>query len=420
MGKYVILILLGLFVSTTILQLQTNRFVRGSVENYADKHDQYHVRNIANSGANVALNALTVNVEETQGANNVSIYNGSYTYFIEREPEDATLGPTDVHVTCIGNFNNLSDTVVVLLTRPSFSRYAYFTNQEGNIWFTTGDTIFGPAHTNTYFQMAGQPVFWGKVTSHQKYSSSSPYREYPSGYTNPDFQGGTEWGVPALTMPTSIPQDMIDAAQNGGMYINNRYVWMEFNSNGTVDIAAKNYYSTPSSWEYTTYDLSSTNGVLYVHYHYRPYIFVEGEVNGQVTVGSKGYILVNGDLTCADNPATNPNSNDMIGLVAEKDVVVYNNQTGQDRTIQATIMTLNTSTSSTNNFWVYDYDRYRYGDLHLHGGLIQNARGAVGTFGGYYGNTGYLKDYHWDPRLQDMSPPHFPMLFVLRKIAWWD
>lgn len=421
MGRYVSFIILALFVSTVSLRLQANRYTVDSVTNYVLKHDEISAKNIANAGASVALNALTVDVTENQPVSNVSLYGGSYSYSFERQTEDATLGLTEIRVTSIANFNNTMDTVIVLLTRPSFSRYAYFTNHEGNIWFSSGDTIYGPCHTNTYFQMAYEPVFYGKVTSHKVYNANNPYRKYYSGTTDPKFYGGTEWGVPKLPMPTEIPQDLIDASQNGGIYINNKHAWIEFQADGTVKIAAKNSSSNPNPSQYTTYNLSSTNGVIYVHYSSnRPKVRVKGTVNGQVTIGTRGYIRITSDIFCADNPLTNPNSNDMLGLVAAKDITVYNNQHDQDRTIQATIMTMNTATSSKKNFWVKNYNTDRYGKLHLVGGLIQNSRGAVGLIGSPTSRKGYLKDYRWDPRLAKMTPPYFPMLFVLRKIAWWD
>jgi len=420
MAKYASLIMLAIIVGIFIIRSSDTAILQNFGVNVADKYTEQYVRNIANSGANLALNTLTLDVTATGTYNNIALFNGTVSYKIERQEDEPSLGPTDIRVTSVGEFNNQKDTVVVLLTRPSFSRFAYFTNQEGSIWFVSDDTLQGPVHTNGYFNMSGSPMFYGKVTSHDKYSSYSPYRKYNS-YTSPNFSGGSEWGVPELSMPTALPQEYIDAAQDSGFYINNRYVWMEFNSDGTVDIAAKNTSSWPYSWEYSNYNLSGTNGTIYVNYsYYNPLVYVEGTVNGQVTVGSKGYILINDDLVCADDPRTNPYSNDMIGLVATKDIVVYNNNYYTDRTIQATIMTLNTSSSSTDNFWVYYYNYYRYGTLHLYGGLIQNARGAVGTFSGGSISTGYDKNYVWDPRLKHMSPPNFPMLFVLKKISWWD
>ena len=421
MGKYVSLIILGLFVSTVSFKLQANKFVLNAVSNYVIKHDQLTVRNIANAGASVALNALSTNVNASQPVKDIQLYNGTYSYFFERQSEDASLGITEIRATSIAHYNNLVDTVVVLLTRPSFSKFAYFTNHEGNIWFSTGDTIHGPCHTNTYFQMAGEPVFWGKVSSSKVYNKNSPYRKSYWGPTNPQFKGGTEWGVPKLPMPTEIPQDLIDAAKNGGIYVNKKNSWVEFKANGTVKIAAKYSSKPPKPYEYKVYNLSSTNGVIYFHYSSnRPTVRVEGTVNGKVTLGTRGYVRITSDIYYADNPMTNPTSNDMLGIVAAKDIIVYDNQHDKDRTIQATIMTLNTATAANKNFWVKNYKRDRYGKLHLLGGLIQNSRGAVGLVGNQWSRKGYLKDYRWDPRLQNLSPPNFPMLFVLRKIAWWD
>ncbi len=421
MGKVVTLILFGIIISTVSLRLQAQRTVTECVSSVAQKHSEETVRNIANAAANVALNALTVDVQETESVNNASLYNGTYSYFFEREAQDNTLGPTQVRVTAIGHYNSLTDTVVVLLTRPSFSRYAYFTNNENGIWFQTGDSIRGPAHTNGYFYMKGQPAFLGKVTSHLIYSSSSPYRKYDSS-TSPIFNGGTEWQVPTLTMPTAIPQDLILAAQSGGVYIDKRYAWVEFQADGTVRIAAKNTSTTPLPSEYVTYNLSGLNGVIYVKYTTStlPMVYTKGTVNGQVTLATSGSIKVTDNLLCADNPVTNPASDDMIGITAAKNIVVTNNVVDQDRTIQATIMTMNPTASSTTNFYVENYSTKRYGRLHLYGGLIQRSRGAVGLTGSQWTRKGYLKDYRWDSRLQNMAPPYFPMLFVLRKIAWWD
>ena len=221
-------------------------------------------------------------------------------------------------------------------------------------------------------------------------------------------------------MPTDIPQETIDEAQNGGLYFSKKHVWMDFRSDGTVRICAKNSSSNPNPGQYTTYSIASTNGTFYVtNSGPRPTVRVWGTVNGKVTIASKGKIWITDDLVCADNPQTNPNSDDMIGLVAAKDIVVRNNQHLQDRTIQATIMTMNQAIANNKNFWVHRYQYQEYGTLHVYGGIIQNSRGAVGTFGGG-SRTGYLKDYEWDSRLAAMNPPNFPSLFVLKKIAWWD
>jgi len=422
MGRYSSMMVIMLFMGVLFMRLQTQNTI---VEGWNQKMVQYNrlrVHNIANGGVTNALNALTLDVNASAPASNVSLTGGTYSYSFTRKDQDATLGVTDIRVTAIGHYRDLNDTVVVLLTRPSFSRYAYFTNDEGSIWFQTGDTLTGPVHTNGYFNMQGYPVFYGKVTSHEIYSSSSPYRKYSSGVTSPVFDGGSEWGVPTLEMPTAIPADLKAAAQSDGLYIGTyTYVWMKFQSDGTVKVAKSNYSSTPSSGSYVTYALSSLNGVFLVEKSgTTPTVHVEGTVNGQVTVASSGHIKVTGNLLLADNPLTNPASDDMAGLCAAKNIIVTNNSLDDDRTIQATCMTMNTTVSSTTNFYVENYSTTRYGTLSLLGGLIQRGRGAVGTVGTATTRKGYIKDYVWDSRLQDIAPPYFPMLFVLRKISWYD
>ena len=47
------------------------------------------------------------------------------------------------------------------------------------------------------------------------------------------------------------------------------------------------------------------------------------------------------------------------------------------------------------------------GTLTVYGSIQQNSRGAVGTFGGGRIQTGYSKDYNFDPRLALYSPPYY-------------
>lgn len=425
MGKYSIIIVLGLFISVLFIRLQTQGSIRQGMDNYVDKYNQYVLRNIANSGANAALNALMLNVESTTGVTNRPWSNGKFSYFFERRTEDARLGPTMIRVTSIAEYLGRKDTISVLLTRPSFSRFAYFTNTEGSIWFAGGDTLTGPTHTNDYFHMSGTPgnqaVFKGKVTSHKVYSSTQPYEKYYSS-SSPEFHSGTEWLVPELKMPNSIPMDVVNAATADGITFSNRYTWIKFQNDSTALVCSKSTYTTPTAAEYSTYNLSGRNGVIYAKYSASPtstVVHVEGTVSGKVTVASEGVIKITGNLVCNDNPAANPNSTDIVGLVATRDVVVANNTYLTDRTIQATMMTMNPTTYTySRNFYVENYSTNTYGYLHVYGGIIQYARGAVGQLGTPH--KGYLKNYKWDPRLKDTKPPSFPMLLALRKIAWYD
>ncbi len=51
--------------------------------------------------------------------------------------------------------------------KSTFSRYAYFTNQdrEANLWFSSNTLIDGPVHTNTNFRFTGTPWFGSTMSS---------------------------------------------------------------------------------------------------------------------------------------------------------------------------------------------------------------------------------------------------------------
>jgi hypothetical protein len=76
-------------------------------------------------------------------------------------------------------------------------------------------------------------------------------------------------------------------------------------------------------------------------------------------------------------------------------------------------------TVSDGSFYVANYSsKTPTGTLKITGGIIQKARGAVGTFSGSTINTGYSKDYYYDPRLADDPPPYFPTTGGYDRISW--
>ena len=102
----------------------------------------------------------------------------------------------------------------------------------------------------------------------------------------------------------------------------------------------------------------------------------------------------------------------------ETDVIIENNGPNQDDLeIHAAIMALNQS---------FRVDGYNVGDprgaLTVHGGIIQEFRGPVGT--GYLNGeevvvvTGYSKDYHYDDRLYYMPPPGFFQTGSYKRLTW--
>jgi hypothetical protein len=83
------------------------------------------------------------------------------------------------------------------------------------------------------------------------------------------------------------------------------------------------------------------------------------------------------------------------------------------------IILTGSSTTSDGSFSVADYNsKTPTGRLKVVGGIIQKARGPVGTLSGGTIATGYTKDYWYDGRLADSPPPFFPTTGLYDRISW--
>ena len=128
-------------------------------------------------------------------------------------------------------------------------------------------------------------------------------------------------------------------------------------------------------------------------------------------------IFIDDDLVYADNPLTNPNSDDILGLVADNDVLVTDNAANNaDCTVQAAVMAIN------GNWGAENYStRPISGILNFTGSIVQNKRGPVGTFSWGKGiKSGFLKRYRFDPRLSSMAAPYYPSINSMRLVSWWE
>ncbi|WP_343921402.1 hypothetical protein [Agrococcus citreus] len=133
-------------------------------------------------------------------------------------------------------------------------------------------------------------------------------------------------------------------------------------------------------------------------------IFVEGVVDGQVTLAAENYVYVVGDIKYEDS------ERDILGLIGNSMVWVHNpafscqtsyspdrcSINSPNRRIDAAIMSLR-SFSVQNVTKVGDTD----GILTVNGSIVQRYRGVVRQY------SGYIKNYQYDDRLLFRSPPHF-------------
>jgi hypothetical protein len=285
------------------------------------------------------------------------------------------------------------------------SKYFWFTADENGVYWVTGDSIWGPVHTNGVLKTSGSPVFFDKVTA-QLGISPCP----PDG--SAQFLGGWEIGI-----SNDIPTDMallINAANMGNAAapvnsycLYNRPVTFDFQADGSV---IRTVQGNPTDTVMVA-DIAPT-GAIYSTAEVR----VKGIFHGETTILTTSNMWIDDDLVYADNPLNNPNSTDLLGLVAMNNIYVTDNAANNDNIhIQACVMAINGS------FTAQNYNtRPISGLLNMTGSIVQKNRGPVGTFNTGGVVTGFSKRYRFDSRLSTVSPPNYPFVKSLSLVSWWE
>jgi hypothetical protein len=330
-------------------------------------------------------------------------------YQVTIDPDDNN--PTqfdDVYsITVTGQTERIqtSRRVMAVLSTQSFSRYSYFTNLEvqpsGNpIWFTSRDVLSGPVHSNDRLNIAWNPTFNGPVSSSE--GSINYYNGGPP-TDNPAFNGGLSLGAASVQLPLTVTP-LRTAAASAGMWLDGNTT-VVLQSDGTMRVT-----NAAKGWTNVTMP-QPANGALFVN---QGNLTVSGTASGQLTMGTSHDVILNNAVTYANNPQQDTTSTDLLGLVAERNVVIARSAP-YDMTIQASVMALGES-FTVENWWVGPPK----GTLNVYGGIIQSRRGPVGTFSGSNKASGYSKNYVYDTRLMSMSPPFYPTTTQYIEALWQD
>ncbi len=409
LGKGALLTIFGFILAFSSYQVRLSNNVLAASDNFNDQFVSTMIHQTTLSSMNLAVNKVW--------AQNVD----SDTFMVlanhcSCRAEISQVGQDTVKVK-VKSWGNIydeeydaivtrSDSVTAFFSNNMpISKYFWFTDEEQGVYWITGDSVWGPVHTNGVINTSGSPVFFGKVTAHLGISpdplSSSAH-----------FYGGWEIGI-----LNNIPTDMsyiINAANAG---------------NGAAPMNTKCNYDTPVSFDFQADgsvirtvqgnppDTVLTSSIAPTEAIYSTAdITVKGTFNGQLTIYSATNIWIDDDLVYADDPLSNPNSDDILGLVANNNIYVTENATNNnDIHIQACIM------AKDGSFTAQNYDtRPVSGTLYMTGSIVQNKRGPVGTFSGGGIISGFYKRYRFDSRLSVQSPPNYPYIKSLSLVSWWE
>ncbi|MGA7162314.1 MAG: hypothetical protein WBZ48_15060 [Bacteroidota bacterium] len=413
MGRNAIYLAIGFTVLCLMSGLNLSRVSLDAFSNAINYQENTNILNIAEAGTNFACNQLFTTPNWRTGYQNVAFGGGTFSVAV-----NMVVNGTDssrIQVVTGASYQGQTDTIKILLQPSLFSKFAYFSNNEpSNINWVTGDTVWGPYHSNTKLYVSGNPVFEGKTTTFGGLVKANKS-------DNPQFYGGFQSGV-SITMPTDLSLVQNKAQQaGGGFYLaTSSDFYLTFNSNGTVN------YRTGTSGAWTTTPLSTfagTNKVVVVN---GGNIHIKGIVNGQVTIaaisssGSKGQVWLDSSVAYNDNPIADPSSTDMLGICATNNILISsntnNNNPAHGITVQGSLFSLKGGFGADSAT-----TKQVSGTIHLLGGVSQAVRQAVGAVGGNGAiSNGYQKAYLYDQRMLVTAPPCFPTTGSYEILEWWE
>ena len=416
-GKAAIILVMGFmvvlgYVARDITVVASR--AQGNMSTYAAATESH---NLAITGANIGLSKLYQDTSwrGTRTQKPSFSPNGSFTYTIfngaNGRPVLRSFSVID------GPFETIRDTVEVLFgaqTSQSFSLFFWMTNFEGNVFWITKDTVWGRVHSNGALHINGSPVFMQKATTSKGFDPP----KVGVGTNKAIFKDGYETGIAPITFPTDLSQLLTASTSGGRKYTGDIYVTL---SPGTAaDNDGKAYVrsgNTSSGAIIDSIDLSdlSFNGVLLGTGR----VNVEGKLDGRLSIASQTNVWIQNDIRYERDPQAGL-SNDLLGLIAEKNVIVADNAANNSNCeIHASIFCRDGS------FFAENYNtRPVGGELKILGSVVQNERGAVGTFSGSTLKSGFSKRYRYDDRLSNESvrPPYYPGFFTTTYAisSWWE
>jgi hypothetical protein len=401
-GRASLFLVLGFSLIFMIAGRYFNQMATSTTDNFTNYYSNTKAHYIANAGVNLVVNRLFLDAT-------IADYTFNWNY--DGGTISASLVTIDAiknikRLVCTATYFGVSNTMKIIFKPSMFSKYAYFSGNENGVYWTSADTVWGPFHTNGNINIANHPVFMGRATiggKEVKYDSRS----------SASYYGGFQKGI-QITIPATGVSAVQSNASGGASFTGKSLVYFEFRGD-----SVRYRYSSTGSWTYKLASTFTPNGVISFS---NTEVHLSGTVKGRYTLvtsgssGNQGSVFLDDNVVYYSDPATNPSTTDMLGIVAQNNIVITDNTVNNSNIkIQATMYCQNGS------FTAQNYDtRAAAGFIDLYGGVIQSTRGAVGTFSGSTINHGFSKRYRYDNRLLDTYPPYFPGCGTFEVVSWFE
>jgi hypothetical protein len=433
-GRLALILVAGMALAMVVVNATMN--TSDAVDNFAGYYNRTAAYDVASSAANMFSNKLYFN-KSLRGTFTDTLAGGRWTVTIDTLNGQIRLVSTALYP-ANGGDNAERQQIVQKMKVGYFDRFVVLTdNDDGSVPWTTGDTAKGALHSNNTLSMdhyAGNtlmPVFLGPVTTLHPVTITAgtdpffaagrpqsgviiPFPTTFGAITEPPFLLGT--GSATRTISTS------NGAVNFSTY---KEVHMQFYVDGMGNQMVRYYRNAlrPANNGYGSFLVTDSSiavpssGIIY-----EPGVdvFVEGTIKGKLSVittpnasGQGGNIIISNDLLCQTDPKTNSGSGDLIGLLAQNNVIIGNNTANAASTngtytvkVRASIVALNGGLAADNN----SGRQRQY--LDIYGSITQKYRRQVGdgsdpvVGAGHTG--GFIKKYMYDQRLYNMHALMMP------------
>jgi hypothetical protein len=429
MGRSAILMVISFSMMFILFGANMFNVKLDAIKNAVKYYENVQRDNIATAGANFACSALYKDTSWRAGYSNVAFNGGRFSVYVTDTliTYANQLITKTRKVTVIGShWNGLlrnadgtegrdsSQLITILLQPSNFAKFAYYSNNDpSTIVWATGDSVYGPYHSNTKLYVSGSPVFWGKVSTLNGVSPATNSAKFKG--------GGPENGI-NIPIPATSITPIIDSARARGFY---RYsttddtAWVTFLANGKVYTKIGRFNTLDTT---RLLDTLTKNGAIV----FRGYILrLKGKMTGRATIcsfmdtsasPSGGVIYIDSSLVYVTPPTVaNPNPIDMLGILATKQIWITdntNNRTAGGVDLHGTLF------SMTQGMGVENYATRPEATLRTLGGLSQNVRLAVAQTGSPF--HGFHKSYHYDLRLASTFPPFFPLTGRYEIVSWFE
>ena len=286
------------------------------------------------------------------------------------------------------------------MQRLAFSSFAQFVDRWDSNVQIHDDEIDGRFHSNSEILISKsrgvQPIFRGKVTTARRVNTSNSERFVRREEV---FLGGLETRVQRI----QLPQQFVALSDIGNVAAERVH---RFAADADITFQADGSFS----WAFLKGEMSGHRIRLSDDPHYLlgdkgVSLRVSGVVNGKVLVYAPGDIVIGDDLLYADDPRLDPTSDDFVGLVADRNVVVAESRlTGPgDLTVHASIL-------AKRRFLVRNYRSRGGGTLHVFGSLASGSLSAT--------EPRFRTRLEFDPRLGEARPPGFPVTDRYEVVEW--